>query len=129
MNLKFCGFPETAEFNNNLTSSLATWLSSVLQLEDGVSPTILHAFRLGPLAAAHPNFPRDVVAQFLHPRSRDAILKCARSGGHMKFDGRIIQVLLDLTPDVLTKRHTLKLVTDTLRDNHVWFRWSPMSDI
>lgn len=129
MTLKFHGLPEMPEFNNNLTSSLATWLASVLQLEDRVSPTILNAYRLGPLAAVHLNFPHDVVAQFLYPQSRDAILKCLRSGGPMKFDGCIIQVLLDLIPSVLVKRRNLKPVTDTLSDNNVRFQCSPMSDI
>lgn len=103
INQKFCGFPETPEFNNNLTASLAVWLASVLQLEDGVSPTILNRFRLGPLAAAHTNFAQDVEAEFLYPRSRNAILKCTRFGGPMKFDGRVIQVLLHLTPRCSTK--------------------------
>lgn len=128
-NLKFCGFPETSDFNNNLTSSLAMWLASILKLEDRVNPTVLNAYRLGPQVAAYPNFPRDVVAQFLYPRSRNAILKRARTGGIMKYEDHTIQVLLDLGPNILAKRHTLKLVTEILRGNNIRFRWSPLSDI
>lgn len=128
-NLKFRGFPESQEFDSNLTSALARWLASILHLEEGVLPTILQAYRLGPLAAVRPNFPRDIIAQFLYPRSRNAILKKARSGVSLKFEGHPIQILLDLTPDVLAKRRALKTVTDTLRKNNVRFRWSPLSDV
>lgn len=76
-NLKFCGLPESSDLNANLPSSLVSWLASVFNLEDGGAPTILSAYRLGPLSAALPNFPRDVVAQFLYPHSRNAILQCA----------------------------------------------------
>lgn len=128
-NLKFRGFPETPDFNNNLASSLATWLASILHLEDGVAPSILNAFRVGPQSTARPNYPRDIVAQFLYPRSRNAILKRARSGGAMKFENHNIQVLLDLTPETLAKRHILKPVTEALRDSNIRFCWSPVSDV
>lgn len=84
-------------------SALARWLASILHLEEGVLSTNLHVYCLGPLAAVRPNFPSDIVAQFLYPRSRNAILKRARNGAALKFD-HTTQVLLDLTPDVLTKR-------------------------
>lgn len=128
-NLKFRGLPESPEFNANLIPSLASWLASVLHLEDGVAPTILSAYRLGPQSAARPNFPRDVVAQFLYPRSRNAILQRARTGGPLKFEDCTIQVLLDLAPDVLAKRRLLKPITECLHNNKIRFRWSPASDV
>lgn len=128
-NLKFRGLPELSDLNANLSSSLASWLASVLNLEDGVAPTILQAYRLGPQSAAHPNFPRDVVAQFLYPRSRNAILQRARVGGPLKYEDRIVQVLLDLAPDVLAKRCLLKPITECLHANKICFRWSPTLDI
>lgn len=91
--------------------------------------TILNAYRLGPQVAARPNFPCNVVVHFLYPRSRNAILKCARTGGALKYDGHTIQVLLDLAPDILAKRCTLKSVTETLRGNNVGFHWSLLSDV
>lgn len=128
-NLKFRGFPESVDFDNNLPSALARWLAAILQLEEGVHPTILQAYRLGPLVAVRPNFPRDIIAQFLYPRSRNVILKRARSGAALKFGDHPIQILLDLPPDVLAKRRTLKAVTDTLRNNNIRFRWYPLSDV
>lgn len=99
--------------------NLAPWLASVLKLEDGVAPTILSAYCLGPVSAARPNFPRDIIAQFLYPRSRNAILQVARKGGPLKYDSATVLVLLDLPPDILVKQCQLKPVTDVLKDSHL----------
>lgn len=128
-NLKFRGLPESPAFDANLASSLATWLASKLKLEDGVAPTILSAYRLGSPSAARPKFPRDVMAQFLYPRSRNAILQLARADGPLKFESHSVLVLLDLSPNVLAKRRLLKPITECLHSNKVRFRWSPTSDI
>lgn len=98
-------------------------------MEDGVAPTILAAFRTGPLSAVRPNFPRDVIIHFLYPRSRNAVLQLARAGGPLKYKDHPIQVLLDLPPEILAKRHLLKPVTECLHENRIRFRWSPTSNI
>lgn len=85
-NLKFRGFPESSELNANLLFSIASWLATILRLEDGVAPTILAAYRLGPPSAAHPNFPRDVIAQFLYPHSCNAVLQAARATSPLKYE-------------------------------------------
>lgn len=128
-NLKLRGLPESPDLNANLASTLASWLASVLKLEDGIAPTILEAFRIGPLSAVRPNFPRDVVLHFLYPRSRNAVLQLARAGGPLKYKEHNIQVLLDLPPEVLAKRRLLKPVTECLHENRIHFRWSTTSDI
>lgn len=128
-NLKFRGLPESADLNSNLPSRLATWLASALDLEGGVAPTILSAYRLGPLSAARPGFPRDVIAQFLYPRSRNAVLQVSRSKGPLRFEEQAIQVLLDLPPETLAKRRLMKPITECLHRSKVRFRWSPTSDI
>lgn len=128
-NLKFRGFPESPEFNANLLSNIASWLAAILRLDDGVAPTILAAYRLGPPSAARPNFPRDVIAQFLYPRSRNAVLQAARAASPLKYNDRPIQVLLDLSPEILSKRRLLKPITECLHRNKIRFRWSPTSDI
>lgn len=128
-NLKFRGLPESPELNGNLLSPLVSWLASVLKLEEGIAPTILPAYRLGPLSAVRPNFPRDVIAQFLYPRSCNAILKAARANGPLKFGDHTIQVLLDLPPEILLKRRLLKPITECLHHHKVHFRWSSTSDV
>lgn len=124
-NPKFHGLPKSSAFNANLAPSLA----SVLKLEDGVAPTILLTYHLGPLSAARPNFPRDVIAQFLYPQSHNAFLQMARARDLMKYEDCAIQVLLDMPSDVLAKRCLLKPITECLHHNKFRFRWSPSSDI
>lgn len=102
-NLKFRGLPESPDLNGGLSSRLVSWLASVLDFEGGVAPTILEAYRLGPLLAVCPGFPRDVIARFLYPRSRNAVLQVSRSKGPLKFEDHTIQVLLDLPPEMLAK--------------------------
>ncbi|KAL8182008.1 UNVERIFIED_CONTAM: hypothetical protein K2H54_039538 [Gekko kuhli] len=53
------------------------------ELEDGVAPAIARAYRLGPLARAARGRPRDILINFVYPRSRDRILKEARTKGHL----------------------------------------------
>lgn len=129
LNLKFRGLPESSELNSNLSPALASWLASLLHLEDGVAPTIIAAHRVGPAAVAKSNFPRDVVVQFLYQRSRDAVLQMARKSTALQFKGAKVIVLLDLPPDILLKRKTLKPITDHLKSRDVRFRWSASSDI
>lgn len=128
-NLKFRGLPESPDLNGNLIFPLAAWLASVLKLEECVAPTILSVYRLGPLSAVRPNFPRDVIAQFLYPRSRNVILKAERANGPLKFGDHTIQVLLDLPPEILLKRRMLKPITECLHHHKVRFRWSSTSDV
>ncbi|KAL8178695.1 UNVERIFIED_CONTAM: hypothetical protein K2H54_055093 [Gekko kuhli] len=80
-NLKFRGFEEGAEENTDLSTFISNWLAHVLHLEDGVAPAIAKAYRLGPLARAAKGRPRDVLANFVYPRSRDRVLKEARLKG------------------------------------------------
>lgn len=129
MNLKFRGLPEHPDLNSNLSHAIASWLASILRLEDGVAPTILAAYRVGPASAARPNFPRDVVVQFLYQRTRDAVLQMVRKSSALQYEGAKIIVLLDLPMEVLAKRKTLKPITDLLKTKNVRFRWSATSDI
>ncbi|KAL8221430.1 UNVERIFIED_CONTAM: hypothetical protein K2H54_067639 [Gekko kuhli] len=45
LNLKFRGLEEGVEQNNDLPVFMASWIASVLELEDGIAPTILKAYR------------------------------------------------------------------------------------
>ncbi|KAL8221262.1 UNVERIFIED_CONTAM: hypothetical protein K2H54_062760 [Gekko kuhli] len=84
-NLKLRGFEEGAEENSDLATFISSWLARVLQLEDGVAPAISKAYRLGPLARAANGRPRDILITFVYPRSRDRILKAARTKGKVRF--------------------------------------------
>lgn len=129
LNLKLRGLPELPELNSNLAPAIASWLASLLHLEDGVAPTIIAAYRVGPSSAIKPGFPRDVVVQFLYAKSRDAVLQLTRNMTALQFKGAKVMVLLDLSPEILLKRKTLKPITDHLKSHNVRFRWSASSDI
>lgn len=129
MNLKFRGLPELPDLNSNLSPAIASWLASLLHLEDGVAPTLIAAYRVGPASLIKPNFPRDVVVQFLYHKSRDAVLQMARQSSALQYKGSRVLVLLDLPSEVLMKRKLLKPITDHLKAKNVRFRWSAASDI
>lgn len=129
LNLKFRGLPEHPDLKSNLSPVIGSWLASLLHLEDGIAPTILAAYRVGPASSARPNFPRDVVVQFLYQKTRDAVLQMAQNSSAIHYKGAKILVLLDLPVEVLPKRKTLKSITDLLKANNVQFRWSATSDI
>ncbi|KAL8221432.1 UNVERIFIED_CONTAM: hypothetical protein K2H54_067645 [Gekko kuhli] len=98
LNLKFRGFEEGAEQNKDLPTFMAHWLAEVLELEEGVTPIILKAQRLGPLAAMQRGRSRDILVQFLYQRTREKILKEARARRYLLFQDSKIIVLLDLSP-------------------------------
>lgn len=129
LNLKFRGLPELPELNSNLSPALASWLASLLHLEDGVAPTIITAYRVGPATAVKPDFPQDVVVQFLYHRSKEAVLQLARKSKALQFKGAKVTVLLDLSPEILMKRKTLKPITNHLKSRNVRFRWLASSNI
>lgn len=108
---------------------LASWMASFMQLEDGVLPTLISAYCLGAPFVSHPKFPRDILVQFLYPRSCEVVLHVSRTTGPLLYKGHPIMVLLDLTPEILLKQKTLKLITECFKRNNVCFRWLPTSDI
>ncbi|KAL8220770.1 UNVERIFIED_CONTAM: hypothetical protein K2H54_054433 [Gekko kuhli] len=60
-NVKFSRFPEKSEENTDLTSFIASWLASALQLENGVAPLLDLAYRLGQSGSSHRRaWPRDI---------------------------------------------------------------------
>ncbi|KAL8181220.1 UNVERIFIED_CONTAM: hypothetical protein K2H54_049943 [Gekko kuhli] len=48
-NIKFRGFPESVEGEEEIKIFIATWLAKTLDLEDNVAPIIDHAYRVGPI--------------------------------------------------------------------------------
>lgn len=129
MNLKFCGLPEHPDLNSNLSPANASWLASLLHLEDGIAPTIIAAYRVGPALIIKPNYPWNVVVQFLYQRTKDAVLQLAQNSSALQYKGTKILALLDLPSEVLMKRKLLKPITDQLKAKNVRFRWSATSNI
>lgn len=72
--------------------ALASWLASLLNLEDGVALTIISAYRVRQASAVRPNYPRDVVAHFLYNRPREAILQTARGLNSLQYKGTKVMV-------------------------------------
>lgn len=98
LNLKLRGFPESTDFNKNLLQNVVSWLTPLLRLADDDSPTIMAAYRVGPPSSIRPNFPRDIIIQFLYSSEREAVLRMARGSSTLDFSGSKILILLDLRP-------------------------------
>lgn len=69
-NLKLCGFPEGSKENQELKIFISTWLASQLQLEEGIEPMILAAYRLKPPRRASNSLPRDILIKCLDSRTK-----------------------------------------------------------
>lgn len=129
LNLKVRGVPESADLNADLASNLALWLASFLNLGADRAPTIAAAYRVGPASAAKPNYPRDIILQFMFSKEREAVLQAARSVSQIQFKGTTIMFLLDLPPEILLKRKMLRPITDQLKGKKIRFRWNAASEI
>lgn len=120
--------PETPELNSALLHAIMTWITPLLHLEWNISPTITSAYRIGAASSIRPNFPCDIILQFLYAKERDVVLHLARRGGALSYLGSNI-IVLDLPQGILLKRKSLKPITDQLKSKNVHFRWNNVSDI
>lgn len=84
-------------------------------------PILLSAQCLGSPLAAHPKFPTDILLQFLHPCSQDAILKVLRNHGPLLFKRHSIIVLPDLSQEILLKWKPFISTMECLKLNNVCF--------
>lgn len=119
LNLKVCGVPESTDLNSNLATIFSTWLSSFLNLGADQAPTIVTAYRVGPVSAIKPNFPRDIILQFMFAKERETVLQATRSVSQVQFKGTVIMFLLDLPPEILLKRKSLRSITDKLKEKKI----------
>lgn len=95
LNLKLRGVPDSMEINRNLQHNITAWLTPLLRLEGNVSPTISAVYRIGPVSSIHPNFPRDIILQFVYAKERDAVLCLARGSGSLSYSAsKIMDILL-----------------------------------
>lgn len=69
------------------------------------------------------------MAQFLYARSKEVVLQTAQNLKSLQYKGAKVLVLLDLPPDVLWKRKSLKPITDHLKAKDVRFQWSAALDV
>lgn len=93
------------------------------------APTLVAAYRIGPLTAGRKNYSRDIIIQFMYAKEREAVLRTARNVTQAYFQDAKISFLLDLPPDILLKRKMLKPITDKLKNSNVRFRWNNVSDV
>lgn len=122
-NLKLRGFPEGSEENQDLIVFISTWLATQLQLEDGVAPTLLAAYRLGPPRRAPNSLPRDILIKCLDSRTKQKFLTTSRAKGHLMFHNYKIVILQDLSAETLEARRRLKPLTTLLLKEKIRYRW------
>lgn len=121
LNLKIRGLPELQDINSDLVAVLSGWLASFLGVPEESTPTLVAAYRIGPVPTGWQNYSWDVV-QFLYAKEREAVLRTARNVSQVYFWDTKVTFLLDLPPDVLLKRRMLKPITDKLKSSNVHFR-------
>lgn len=121
-NLKIRGFPEGSEENQELAIFISTWLAAQMQLEDGVAPMLLAAYRLGSPRRAPNSLPRDILIKCLDSRTKQKILTAARPKGHLMFLDHKIMVLQDLLSETLEARRRLKSLTTLLMKEKIRYR-------
>lgn len=79
LNLKVRGVPESTETNRDLLNTITSWLTPLLKTEGTTSVTITSAYRVGPAKSIHPNYPRDIVIQFLFAKEGSGPVCCLQS--------------------------------------------------
>lgn len=129
LNIKFRGVPESPDINSNLPSFISSWLESIVNLEGDRRLVMNAAFRLGAASLAKPNYPRDILVVFQSAKDKEAVMAVARHQRALKYKNHNVLALLDLPPDVLSKRKMMKPITDQLKSKNVRFRWSATSDV
>lgn len=93
-----------------------------MELEEGIYPIILKAYRL-----SAPNNPkwedhRDVVVVFGDERVRNDILKIARHKGSSLYQ-EAEKVFRNIPLDVIQMRRKLKMTTQKLKDENYKYKW------
>lgn len=128
-NLKLRGLPEKEEESADLALFGSHWLASALSLEEGVAPTLLRAYRIGPLH--HPRFqgPGDILIELQDDHTKRKILQSAREKGYLLYKDTQILILPDLPPEIFQKRWRLRPITTALQEAQIKYRWSSISDV
>lgn len=129
LNLKVRGIPELKDLNADLVPALTDWLASLLGVSEESAPTLVAAYRIGPLPTGRQNYSRDIIIQFLYAREWDAVLRMSRNVTQVYFHEAKVSFLLDLSSTVLLKRKMLKPITDKLKSSNVHFKWNSASDV
>lgn len=121
-NIKLRGLAEKAEGNLELPVFLANWLASCLQLEEGITPLILRAYRVGNAMSWKVKGPCDVIIEFADLRTKKAVMNAAKQGGGLKFNDAMIQWFPDLPPETLQQKKLLRPFSQRLMDADIRYR-------
>lgn len=128
-NLKFRGFPEGAEENQEVKLFLSQWLLGALSAGEGDEPRITRAYRLGSSRRAPNSLPRDILARCLDMRTKQLIMTEARKKGFLPYFDYKILVLQDLSAETLEARRRLRPLTSTLTKAKIRYRWQAFTKV
>lgn len=121
--IKLKGLPINAEGNTNLVSFLSQWIASELNLEGGVLPVILNAYRTRASSRETSNGSRDIIVTLQDMRTKNAILNEARNRGIFKFQEYEVHVFPNISAEALSIRHALKPLTAKLNEAGIRYKW------
>ncbi|KAL8199246.1 UNVERIFIED_CONTAM: hypothetical protein K2H54_038490 [Gekko kuhli] len=98
-------------------------MAYILNLEKGVAPNIIKAYRMGPALNPKRRGPRDILVQFTDSRTRQKILKEAMGQGFIPYKDHRIQAFPDVPQEALKIRKSLKETTARLQQENIRYRW------
>lgn len=92
MNIKICGFPEQSQSKTDLQILIATWMASVLKLEENIAPCLTKVRRVGAPKNPKRQGPRDKIATFLNARDKYVFMQEARCQGSLYYEGKRVEI-------------------------------------
>ncbi|KAL8181274.1 UNVERIFIED_CONTAM: hypothetical protein K2H54_051621 [Gekko kuhli] len=95
----------------------------ILNLETGVAPNIIKAYRMGPATNPKRKGPRDILVQFADSRTRQRLLKEAMGQGFIPYKDYRILAFPDVPQEALKIRRSLKETTARLQQENIRYRW------
>lgn len=118
-NIKQRGFQEGAEETTDLAIFIASWMASVLHLDDQIVQFIDVACRLGPPGRAKSDMPWDILVWFADLRLKQWLLTEVRSKGFLQPGTNKTLGFPDFSAEMLEACHQLHPVTSLLNKfNH-----------
>lgn len=105
-----------------LVNFMGNWLAGELKLEARIFPSISRAFRVGKIREERPSH-RDVIITLADFRTKSKIQNLGRANNRLYSEGKKILVFLDLPPEALAIRKTLKPTIQRLQEANLKYHW------
>lgn len=121
-NIRILNIPEGSE-NNTPTAFMAKFLSKVLGEENFDGPILVDRAH-GSLAPKPRNgeWPRPIIARLHYYSDKEKIMSLSRTKGKLSFEGALVHIFPDMSPEVGRQRAAFNQVKAKLRDAGIQYR-------